>query len=170
MSAAVESLRAKITASVAEHDGYILKFEGTPGAFRDGLDALEAELGYQLPTDIAEFLLEFGGMRLFVDQFGLGVKILKVSEIARTNRELQKSTDLFWPKFAILGFDSTDDMLCTYRHSDGQIHFGNLHHEAWEAPDLWANEAMTFAPFQDWLIQYVRTGETIPSKDIAYAV
>jgi hypothetical protein len=170
MSAAVADLRAKITAGIAVLDGYTLKFEGTPGAFRVGLNELERELGYRLPVEIAEFLLEFRGMKLFVNEYGLGVRILKVSEIADANRELQESTKKFWPRFAILGFDSTDDMLCLYRHSDGEVHFGNLHHEAWEAPDQWASNAMTFARFEDWLAQYVRTGSAGPDKAITYAV
>ena len=155
---------------VSDNDGDSLSFEGTPRMYADGLTALENQLGYKVPTDIAAFVQCFGGTKLFINSHGLGTQILPLGEIASRNLALQEPEDPFWPKFAILGFDSMDDMLCMY-NDNGKVHFGNLHHEAWGFSKLWVSEAMTFAPFDKWLRMFIECkGKTLPGKNIRYKI
>jgi len=167
--AASTQLREAFARGTCERQGCKLKFEGILGQYPLGRVALESELGYRIPDDVAFFLEEFGGTKLFLNEYGLGVRVLRLDEIAALNRKLQASTESFWPRFAIIGFDSVDDMLCLYQDGE-RVHFGNLHHEAWGEPDLWAQEAMSFAPFGAWLAMFAATAETIPGKDIRYAI
>jgi hypothetical protein len=167
--AASKRLRELFASGGCELDGAVLKFEGSVGRYSDGREELEAALGYRLPDDVAQFLREFGGTRLFVNEYGLGIRVLRLDEVAAVNKNLQETTEPFWPRFAVIGFDSTDDMLCLYRDGD-RVHFGNLHHEAWGAPHLWVQEALAFAPFAAWFEMMVASGETIPDKRISYAI
>jgi len=163
------TLRQLFTSGVCERDGIALRFRGTLGGFPSGRDDLEKTLGYKIPDDVAEFLREFGGTELFLNEHGVGFRVLRLDEIARVNRELQESTEPYWPRFAVVAFDRVDDMMCLHYCGD-EVHFGNLHHEAWGEPDCWAKEAMTYAPFQSWLEMFVETADAIPGKDISYAI
>jgi hypothetical protein len=156
--------------NISDDDGDSLSFDGTLRMYADGLAELENQLGYEVPTDIAVFLQCFGGTKLFINRYGLGTRILSLGEIAARNLALQESEDPFWPKFAIIGFDSTDDMLCMY-NDKGRVHFGNLDHEAWGCSEIWASEAMSFAPFDKWLRMFIESkGETLPGRDISYKI
>jgi hypothetical protein len=166
----LEALELLFNGWKVSDDGDSLSFEGTPWMYADGISALENQLGYRVPTDIAAFLQCFGGTKLFIDSYGGGTQILPIGEITSRNLALQERDDPFWPTFAIIGFDSRDDMLCMY-NQDGRVHFGNLDHEAWGYSELWASEAMTFAPFDKWLRMFIEgKGRTLPGKEIAYGI
>jgi hypothetical protein len=155
---------------VSDGDGDSLSFKGTLWMYADGISALENQLGYRVPTGIAAFLQCFGGTKLFINSYGGGTQILPIGEITSRNLALQEADDPFWPMFAILGFDSMDNMLCMY-NQDGKVHFGNLDHEAWGCSEVWASEAMAFAPFDKWLRMFIESkGDTLPGKDIAYEI
>lgn len=167
---ALESLKAAFRQSQVKSSETLLSFEGTLEGFADGIDDLEQELGYQIPSDIAEFLRVFGGTRLFVDRFGLGVEVFPIAEISRRNHDLQETTGVFWPAYVIIGFDASGDMLCLHK-ARGQIHFGNLDHEAWGEPEVWEREALSLAPFGQWLQMFIETaGATIPTKAMRYEI
>lgn len=166
----IEILKRIFSRGTVEVDGSLLRFEGELERYTKGLDLLEEHLGYSVPTDVAKFLRVFGGTKLFVNEYGLGLEVFPISDIVRRNHQLQQTTDTFWPTFAILAIDHSDDMLCLYQ-SDGVIHFGNLHHEAWEAPSRWAKEAISFTSFHSWLKMFIETsGETVPGKETRYRI
>jgi hypothetical protein len=144
-----------------------LLFNGSLSAQSDGRSALEHHLGYTIPDEIANFISVFGGTELFVDCFGLGIKILPFQKIYETNIGMEELKEQFFPKYVIFGFDSTDDMLCLYCHEDN-VHFGVLDHEAWGEPDIWASEALMFVKFSNWLEFLIETGETIPPSSLRY--
>jgi hypothetical protein len=166
----LEALELLFNGGKVSDSGDLLSFEGTPWRYAEGLAAVENQLGYRVPTGIATFLQCFGGTKLFINSYGGGTQILPIGEITSRNLALQEAEDPFWPTFAILGFDSRDDMLCMY-NQDGRVHFGNLDHEAWGCSEVWVGEAMTFAPFDKWLRMFIESkGRTLPGKDIAYEI
>ena len=141
---------------VLDPDGDKLTFEGNPSIEPFSLSEVESELRQSIPKDIGCFIGTFGGMRLYVDCYGLGARILHAQEIQFHNIEQQKTTQPFWPEFMIFGYSSTDDMLVLHL-SDNAIKFGVLDHEAWGEPDLWASEAVTWYKFENWLSHFVQT-------------
>jgi hypothetical protein len=164
------ALRDIFYTGTADRDGEAMAFEGQLERHTEGREFLEQEIGYQIPQEIAEFLQVFGGTKLFVDSYGLGVTILRLSEISNHNHQKQESEDEFWPKFMIFGYGSSDDMLCLY--NEGQrVHFGILDHEAWGCSEVWVKEAIDFVEFADWLKMLVSSrGKIIPTKVIRYDI
>ena len=144
-------------------------FNGPLSAQSDGRSSLERHLGYTIPDEIATFISIFGGTELFVDSFGLGIKILPFQKIYETNIDMEEFKGQFFPKYVIFGFDSADDMLCLYCH-DNNLHFGVLNHESWGEPDFWASEAMAFVKFSNWLEFLAETGETLSPSAQRYKI
>jgi hypothetical protein len=167
----IEKLRLMFSrGQVQSTDGDVLSFGGELDKFNYGMESLEKEIGYKLPEEIRKFLKSFGGTELFVSDTP-GTRVHAIPNITEYNKEQEKTTDPFFPKFVIIAEDWMDDMMCLY--NDGEkIHFGNLHHEAWGEPDCWATEAFIAAKFNDWLAQFVESygSETIPNDDIQYEI
>jgi hypothetical protein len=136
------------------------RFAGKPAQHTQGLAQLEETIGYKIPAEVAAFISHFGGTELFIGEYGHGVTIFPLPEIAARNTELQSSGGNFFPEFLIFGYDQMDDMLCLHKKPDG-VHFGNLHHEAWGEPELWVTEALTIYPFSPWLKSFVDSGRTL---------
>lgn len=154
MSALEELISQIESGNVIGDDGEALSFEG--GLFTDltSFADLEAKIGYEVPEEIKNFIHHFGGMKLYVDENGLGFRLLQTNEIEPHNLNQQKTTDIFWPTFLIFGYSSSDDMLVLYSDC-GSPKFGILDHEAWGEPDLWVNEAVSWLDFTQWLDGFV---------------
>ncbi|WP_141243737.1 SMI1/KNR4 family protein [Pseudomonas indica] len=126
-----------------------LVFEGVLGGECRSVTELENAIGDSLPNNIKRFIQLFGGTRLYVCEYGLGVSILAPNEIVSHNIYQQKTTEEFFPKFVIIGYSSSDDMLVL--GTEGAIRFGILDHEAWGEPKLWQNQAISWYDFDAWL-------------------
>jgi hypothetical protein len=66
MSAIEQLKEIFLTGAVRNEDG-IFSFEGELEKYQNGLEKLENDLGYKVPSEIVEFLFIFGGTKLFVD-------------------------------------------------------------------------------------------------------
>ena len=72
-------------------DGEIITFEGVLGEYSNGIELLELELGYKIPSEMKEFLEVFGGTEIFINDSTPGLRIHPISEIAKYNKEQERS-------------------------------------------------------------------------------
>lgn len=159
---ALETLKSEfISGEVLSQENEPLKFLGEINCDSQSVEALEFKIGRKLPLNISSFLKTFGGTKIYLDEFGLGLRVLKVSEIHAHNLEQEKTTDSYWPIFIIIAYTPCDDMLILYT-GEKITRFGILDHEAWGEPSCWLNEAISWLNFDDWLENFVITkGEAL---------
>lgn len=158
--------------SLRNPGGNTLDFVGAYGINRGDKTVFQNALGYRVLPEILEFIDTFGGTTLFVDEYGLGLKVYEIDSIYQINLELQETTVSFWYKFALFAADTgSGDFLCLY-YDGRNCHFGVLDHEAWgEEPDVWAKDATMFCYFDKWLEHFVLSGgEIIPPKNARYQI
>jgi hypothetical protein len=147
------------------------EFVGAYGTHPGNRTVFQNALGYAVPADVMDFINVFGGTKLFVSRYGLGLEVYEMDSIAERNLNLQETTEEFFPKFALIAEDTgSGDFLCLY-HDGRRCHFGILDHQAWAEIDFWANEAITFCHFHKWLEYFVFSGgEIIPPKNACYDI
>ncbi|MES9998513.1 MAG: hypothetical protein ABW125_03825 [Candidatus Thiodiazotropha lotti] len=141
------------TGEIIDDNGSTLIFTGKLGNQEISLSDLESEIGDEIPASISRFIKIFGGSKLYVDEYGLGIEILRANEIIGHNLKQQITTDSFWPDFVIFGYISSDDMLV---YCKPERKFGVLDHEAWGDTELWRTEATNWYDFEECLESLVR--------------
>jgi hypothetical protein len=97
---------------VTAADGAALMFEGAVAAYPAGLASLEASIGFRITSQIATFLLRFGGTKLFVNRHGLGTEIFAIATIVQRNLSMLQPDDPYWPLTV---------MTCPAHHQDDQV-------------------------------------------------
>ena len=139
-------------------DGINYYFDGELCAHTEEFEIFESQRKFELPDELVEFLKIFSGTRLFITEESTGLDILTFAEIEIFNRELEKSTDSFYPNYVFFAIDAQDDFLGI----ENGKHFGLLDHNDFGEVDIWKNDGFQKYPFVKWLENFITTnGDTI---------